>query len=341
MVYFKVDANSKIGSGHLNRCRIISKELERRSISYCFLFSSTPANVIDGINLSSDQYETVDADGDFLQNVSKNSFLVIDSDAIQFSRPLFYDKCKAKNIKTMVMTVNDEPVYHCDLLLNQNILAFGQDYKTASFAKTLLGPEYFILQDKFRVENIPSKESRKEGNSVLVCFGGADPSNITGLILESLEGLEDIVTRAVVVVGGLNPHVEELKKQVAALNSKMEIELLVNVRNMESLMETVDFGIVSCGLTFWEMAVLQVPAFCLAASEREKESAIYLDSENYTQYLGSFDQPPVVGDMVEKIQHTVRNGIENTIFVTKLNHQINVNGVEKVVDEVVNLLESN
>jgi UDP-2,4-diacetamido-2,4,6-trideoxy-beta-L-altropyranose hydrolase len=166
--------------------------------------------------------------------------------------------------------------YYCDLLLNQNISASAAWYRhREEYTLLLLGTRYALLRREFGKWMGWEREVRPCASRVLVTMGGADPADVTGLVLEALELLRLENLEARVVAGGANPHHEQLSERVA--RSKGRVELLTAVANMPELMAWADVAVSAAGSTLWELLFMQLPTVAVAIAENQRPAALRLD----------------------------------------------------------------
>lgn len=342
-VFFLVNANNKIGGGHLVRCSLIADELTEYQVESCFIFTNTDENYKNQIHKNFDVIE-ISEDDSYNPNLQvkiisekggQNCLLVIDSDNPNYYKTSFQTEIRSSGIKLMIITVNPNFEYNTDILLNQNIISLTQEYKTAHFTKKLLGPEYFILDKKYRAKRKKIKKQNPPFN-LLISFGGADYHNLTGKILEALLSISDYFKKLIVVVGGLNNNKEDIVKQIEGIVD-LKIELHIDSKNMDVLMLESDIAITSSGLTFWELSTMEIPSFMIAASEREKAITNYLHSEKYCYKLGDYDNLHNNDETAIEIAKVLDEGIYSSIQVHRLAEQINLNGVELLVKEMISI----
>jgi spore coat polysaccharide biosynthesis predicted glycosyltransferase SpsG len=121
---------------------------------------------------------------------------------------------------------------------------------------------------------------------VLVTLGGADPDNVTLKVIQSLQIVEVEELEAVVVVGGSNPHYENLK--MAVQGSRYPIQLQRNVTNMPELMAWADVAISAGGSTCWELAFMGLPSIVLILAENQRLAVEKLDVMEVAFNLGYY-----------------------------------------------------
>jgi len=173
--------------------------------------------------------------------------------------------------------------YECDFVLNQN-LGVTADWYPQKDAKTrlLLGTRYVQLRDEFLQQKTSDRNPKKRPVSILVTLGGSDPDNVTMKVIAALKTLSDV--EAVVVIGGSNPHWDELQSCVD--EESKNIRLVRNASNMPGLMAQAELAIAAGGTTAWELAYCGVPMMTIVLADNQKSNGEQLAAAGVSINLG-------------------------------------------------------
>lgn len=310
MVAFRVDASTKIGTGHVMRCLTLAEELRKRNCKVRFICRAHPGHMADkisskGFQLSllpapNEAYEVASGQNDYadwlgvkqeedarqtlkaLENKNPD-WLIVD----HYSLDARWEKTLRK-YADQIMVVDDlaNREHDCDLLLDQNYFREPEKrYKgfLPEHCDTLLCPKYALLRPAFCQAR---KFCRMRGNvisRVLVYFGGNDPDNLTGLALEALsdKNLNHLLVDA--VIGPNNPHQEKLENLV---EQRPGTRLHVQPENFTELMLRADLCIGAGGTTTWERLCLGLPSLVITVAENQEEFTKDLDKDGYVKWLG-------------------------------------------------------
>jgi len=341
-IFFRVDADSIIGSGHVIRCEIIADTIreKQKSLNIYFICRSIPEGF--GERLRSKGYEIIilndDLDKEFDEQKSilsqyPSSILIIDSDI-----GLYYTKEYQLGIKAIVdrlaiITFYNDCHFFADIVHNQNIMAKHSDYSVEPHTKLLLGSEYVILNKRFRQLAKEKNNKNQTGYdlNILLSFGGADEPNRTKTIIEALSLLNNRISKIVIVLGALYTQREELEQLIK--NCHIQTVLYQNTDKMPELMFDSDLAITSGGLTSWELGVLRVPNIIIPHSKREILSARYLGENKYAF---------VIYDFLKKNKKDIAsylNKVLNSDYdfrVENLSNELNEDGIDKFVEILLN-----
>ena len=128
------------------------------------------------------------------------------------------------------------------------------------------GSKYFCIRDEFLEEH--PKEFSENVENVLVIFGGADPSNLTGRLYDICELLHDKhpEIKFHFLLGFAYPH-----SGMIVTNEDKNIYVYKDVKRVSSVMSKMDLAITSQGRTVYELASMGVPSIVLAQNDREAQ----------------------------------------------------------------------
>jgi UDP-2,4-diacetamido-2,4,6-trideoxy-beta-L-altropyranose hydrolase len=131
------------------------------------------------------------------------------------------------------------------------------------------GAEYAIIRREFLAARIPARGIPSRVREVLVTFGGADPGNHTGLVLEALaqEPLKDTTVR--IVVGPNFSRAGEVIARARALG----LETLEKIDRLAPWFARADVAVSGGGTTMLELACTGTPTLVLPQNEAEARFA--------------------------------------------------------------------
>lgn len=336
MIYFLVNGDRNIGSGHFGRCLNIARDLSNHKVT--FISWSLDVQFQEVLTSHGISFMKIDCQalGSLAAQLSKidSGLLITDTDNYQVYEPAFQQSVKGKGLKLMIITVTDEYRYYADIVMNQSILSFEQRFITEEYTKLLLGPKYFIFDERYRfLEPAPI---RSVGKTVFIGFGAADPMYYTKQILRSLELIRDFDRwKFNVVLGPLNSgeRVEEIRQM--AENSQCTIEVFYDVKELRELYDQCDLAICSPGRMFWELALFGVRSLIYSSSEREKPSADYLHRHQYAKLVQHCDESWQDQRLIKELLN--QNAIAPKL--RELQEQINPNGLKYICEEIEEIVK--
>lgn len=175
--------------------------------------------------------------------------------------------------------------YYADLVLNQNLSADPILYQhRENDTQLLLGCSYTLLRQEFLTWCHWRREIPAEAQKILVTLGGGDPDNVTLKVLRALQQISYEDLEVIVIVGGANPHYEQLKIESHKL--PFSTRLVKNAANMPELMAWADLAIAAGGSTNWELAFMGVPTVVITIADNQRDIAQKLDQMGVVINLG-------------------------------------------------------
>lgn len=318
-ILLRCDASLSIGSGHVMRCRTLGRELQDHGAVITFLCRRQPGDLI---NLLKQEFDVLtlpeqplaaceglegrDLYGAWLScsqeqdaaqclealaeaDITSASWLVADHYGLdgrwedQMLTGLADGDAPPKLL--VIDDLADRP-HQADLLLDQNFFGEASEQRYQGLlpphCRQLLGPHYALLGPEYAKLH-PLVPPRKELRRVLVFFGGVDPANLTGRVLEALSdsALADLAVD--VVLGRQSPHRQAVAKLVAC---RAHTTLHDPLPSLAGLIARADLAIGAGGVTTWERACLGLPSLVLAIAANQLPFAQALDQAGHLQLLG-------------------------------------------------------
>jgi UDP-2,4-diacetamido-2,4,6-trideoxy-beta-L-altropyranose hydrolase len=311
-VFFRVDASSEIGSGHVIRCLTLAKELGSRGAECVFIMRQHFGHMLSRI--SSEGFKTMSLPlanepcrtnaqstespyelwlGSCWQDDANQvkacigetecDLLIVDHYGIDFRwETMLRSNCK------QLFVIDDlaNRSHNCDLLLDQNLVGGSTDrYRTqvSDNCTMLLGPYYALLQQEY-VTARQSLSRKKTFRNVLVYFGAVDSNNLTGQVISAFLLLDKSDLRLKVVTSSLNPSLDMIKKQVY---KHPRISLFTELSSLAPLMLEADIAVGASGATSWERCCMGLPSLVVSLAENQVEIAKELDRIGLARWLGS------------------------------------------------------
>jgi UDP-2,4-diacetamido-2,4,6-trideoxy-beta-L-altropyranose hydrolase len=233
-------------------------------VSRDFLLHSleVPLGMEGSIASEKDALETIQ----YLNDHGRPDCMVIDN----YSIGLDWER-QVRPLVERILVIDDlaNRAHDCDVLLDQNLCPSFEtryDALVPSHALKLLGPKYALLRPEFYEERGRLRSRDGQIKSVLISFGGSDPSNETLKALQAMLLLGPSIIELEVVLGGGNA-------QAAVSNLCSEIahaRLHRDVSNMAELMAKADLAIGALGTTTWERCLLGLPALAIVLAKNQQ-----------------------------------------------------------------------
>jgi len=284
--FFRVDGGNvySLGMGHIYRCLKMADYLaSEKQIKSTFIMKNIRSGVQkvaemghSTLLLSEDMDEETEIS--HLEEICRDQTLIID---IRNIRNNYFMRLNKSVKKTIYFDDLGNNNYTPHYLVNPSVIADLQKYKkNNSTTKYLVGEKYFILGGHgFKPKSVVNKSI----NKVFVSMGGADPANYTPSVLKLLAELPNNFKTTLVLGPAFNnfEEVDNIVKQ-----SKLDIDILVNAKNMGELMFNHDLAFVAGGDTALELAYTGTPGIVVPTIDYENKIAEFLEKNKIFINLG-------------------------------------------------------
>jgi len=257
--------------GHLFRSVRLAGVLSKRGVRCLFIMKNYP----EGVKFVTNAGFTVDLLDPAISEEEEVSYVV--SHAMQLDALLYIDI--RFSIKRLIEEANKEyvptVVYEdvCDedifptVLINPTLTAQNEKgYEKRENTELLLGIDYLVL-DPF-IEDYARSTFSPEINKLFLCFGGADPCNISNRILKILLGKKDEY-QIVLMLGPAFKFHSDIKKTVQCMDFDKRVTVISNCDDLYSILSSVDAAITAGGTIVYESVSLNIPTFVLPSIDYE------------------------------------------------------------------------
>jgi len=307
-IAIRVDASTRIGSGHVMRCLTLANHLVKRSpdskiVFLCKKHSGHLNNIIMQhgfklielseplINIDKKSnakmwlgcdYQT-DAE-ECLQSFLRNTpidLLIIDHYSLDYCwQDLIIQNIanlhQSKNYKPKLMVIDDlaNRKHNCDFLLDQTLGRNKQDYLglVPKACQLFLGKEYMLLRDEFTQTRLMAKVKRAETHQIknmLVSLGGTDPDNITDTIISWLIKLKQQHCQITAIII-VNEQSPFLSSLQKLAKGNSWLKITCAPKSMADLILNADIAIGTAGGSAWERCCLGLPTLTITSAANQK-----------------------------------------------------------------------
>jgi len=289
-VYFRVDASTHIGSGHVMRCLSLANQLQK--FGYEIFFVLRPQNgdlstfiaelgykviKLNRLNTftnprSTDDYKSwlqvteIQDAKEFLSIALDAKIVVVDHYGIN----LAWEEFVKSSINCKLVVIDDLVRQHnADLIIDQTYGADPNEYLSHSTAKYVLtGSEYALLNNQFSDFHKLAFKEREANNShkLLISMGGVDMPNATLKVLEALL-IREAKFETTVLLSERAP-----KFNLVSSFCKRNEDWVKHIsfsNNMAQLMLNHTIAIGAPGSTSWERACMGLPSIIIPLAKNQ------------------------------------------------------------------------
>lgn len=276
-VLIRCDASKEIGLGHITRCLELAKQLKKKDFE--IIFAIKPYEIcIEKIKEKDFSYvscslENFDYKKWILDCINKLNIDIFIADVRDGLPCELITLIKSKNILTIAIDEPSDYAKECDLCFYP---PHAKIDKTLYKGKVYQGLEYVILREEFYG---PFEKVKNEIPNILVMMGGTDAHNLTLDILKELEFKKDNFSINV-ILNKKNKQYEDVilfKK-----NSNKNIKIFSNINNMSMFLNNIDFGIISFGVSTYELLCKRIPNVNICLDDEHFNSCDFFEKNSYS-----------------------------------------------------------
>lgn len=267
-IAFRVDGNSKMGTGHFARCIALASKIRKTEANVALVTSS-----LSDAKFSSDpvwRSKVLEVPTGRQSHALIISSILKVGDAVVLDGYHFDEELekelKSRGLKVATIDDNAERRFSSDWVLNGNVHALRLRYRTAKHTRRALGPKYFIFSNEVLSARKPRRFPVRV-QKILVTMGGADPDNEAEKALRAIALLKDPDLDVTVVSGASNVHHDRIVR--CAKTMPYRCTVLRSTSRIGELMSRADVGISSAGRVAAEMAFLGLPSLKIVLAENQ------------------------------------------------------------------------
>ncbi len=309
-ILFRADGNSTAGLGHLYRLFALV-EMLKANFECVFLTSELSAkNVIPKeyeIKCIPAEVATID-EPDWLKKKFDPTKHIIIADGYAFTAN-YQQKLHKAGFKLMYIDDLAIEEMAADIVVNHAVGITANDYKKQPYTTMALGTNYAILRPPF----LNATHKRRTITTVqhaFVCFGGADPKNLTAQTVRALFQFDEI-SEIHVVVGAAYQHAIDFDAPQS--NKTIKIHKNITSDEMVNIMQLCQLAIVPSSTILYEVCAVQIPV--LSGFYVENQARIY---NGFLEHKAIFG----LGDFNELSPEKLITSIAEVLQNKRLNNQL-------------------
>ena len=251
-----------VGMGHFMRCFAIGEEARARGIDVTFLvnraydFQQQRCDAIGATLRTADALGSDAAQLDAM--LAPDDWLLVDS----YEATSEYLAALHRFARVAVIDdLNTFDRFDCDIVINAAMSASRDAYTSKSTARLLLGAKYALIRREFLTRTITKNPER----SVVVMFGGSDPTGLSSQVAERLlEALPDVSIS--VVLGPAGTQSWPLSK---LFSRPRRLKIYSAPAKVSKVLRNAGLVVTAAGGSVGEVAAMRLPALVLVAYDNQ------------------------------------------------------------------------
>lgn len=276
---FVAIAGNRVGFGHLNRCLSLAECASHSGFLVSFLlFGDNEARekvenagfTCQLESFASLEYRSIHS---FIGRIERPDALVADISYLTLFRSMddvkgIFDLFHGFAGKTVMIDSMGEQALASrvpDLAVDMLVVPYvgAKESGTKSWL-SLAGADYAVLAPPY--QHLPERSVRKNSDRILVSCGGGDPTALTPIVLEGLNGVLKVLEIRVIVGPLFAPPLKATLKELAS-SSLHTIHLVDSPQCLVGDMQWCDLAVATSGLIKYELAATSTPAVLISIDD--------------------------------------------------------------------------
>jgi UDP-2,4-diacetamido-2,4,6-trideoxy-beta-L-altropyranose hydrolase len=305
-IVFRCDFDQIIGGGHLSRCLALARQLPN-AFKAIFCVRGEPLFINDHLSKLGVSFLAIP------NSLSLSQEIQLLDKSIHWDRvdAIFFDitnsftfsriselpeylEAMSKRVpnSALIDSMDEDSLLHLNksLAVRRVITPYAGAQRVSGPFEHLFGPEFFILNIKNILAEMPSKKISAIAERITITMGQSDPTSLSLLVLKALRLVANSTPLNIkLVVGPLFS--ADLQSQInqMAKNYPCPLEILYSPNDMLDCYLWSDITIASTGLTKYELAILGVPAVLISPNKKMAKLQEKYDALGVSLHLGSGD----------------------------------------------------
>jgi UDP-2,4-diacetamido-2,4,6-trideoxy-beta-L-altropyranose hydrolase len=191
-----------------------------------------------------------------------------------------------------IVVIDDFPGrrHDCDILIDPTPGRLPLVYSgvVSKRAALLLGVEYYMVGEAFRLERptaLARRRQGKEARDLLIACGATDPSNLTR---RALDELRDVAwaSQITVVLSAAAPHLQSVRDAISHLQTRARLVVDASASEIAALYSSADLAIGAAGVSTYERCCLGLPTIMVVTADNQRDNAAATEAAGAVHFLG-------------------------------------------------------
>jgi spore coat polysaccharide biosynthesis predicted glycosyltransferase SpsG/RimJ/RimL family protein N-acetyltransferase len=205
----------------------------------------------------------INSETQFIENLDQNQIVILDGYHFDTT---YQKQIKAKDCKLVCIDDLHDKEFVADLIINHTPGVKVEDYKAQPYTRFALGLDYALLRPAFLQQAAKPRKIEKI-ETLLICFGGSDPKNLTQNALEVALGFQQF-KKIIVVTGGAYNMSEDF--QFLLKKPRIEYHHNLNDISMMAVLMEAELAIVPASGILFEAIAAECIVITTAVVDNQK-----------------------------------------------------------------------
>lgn len=327
-IAFRLEANERIGIGHLMRCLTIIRELKKVGIeSTIYAVSAIDKALMEG-NAHFIKMDTVafsEEDARILKKYMdkrKECVLFIDSYEVT---PQYVQSLKKYSRIIMADSFCD---YQVEMVIQPNAFLSQMQEQEGNAEVYLKGLSYQPVRHEFFENHL---EIKREVNHILILSGGTFPKQFCEGLLEELYMWNKAANVSIVLGNYVS---DDIDRELHERFDRCKLQIHRNVSNMSEIMCENDVVISACGSTIFEIMACGAPVIAYSMADNQRYALERLQKDAGILYAGDITENGIFKKILTYLEELKEVDLRKK-QVYSMKKMISCNGAENIVRKII------
>lgn len=256
-IVFRADGSPTVGLGHIYRLMAFYELVTGKYQKLFIVNSVSPISQFEEeIDYLQVPFTNSEEEVEWIKENFDPTNVILVLDGYNFNEDY---QAKLKSIGFRIIFVDDHVAFtqHADIVLNHALGVTSSCYHSMPYTRYALGSDFALLRKAF-LEVVYNDRKLKDIDTILVCFGGADPLGLTERMINMITRISS-VSKINVILGGSN---ETFKDNFNLIGTQLVVYRNLNASEMINVMLESDLAIASSSTISYELCCCQTPMIC-------------------------------------------------------------------------------
>lgn len=337
IIYFRADANSHVGNGHIMRCLTIADACMEQGMQPVFLLADdTPQALVREreyeTHVFATDYRDMESELPLYEKVAEPGAVIL-ADSY-FLTMNYMEQLQRRGYHVAWMDDLGEQSYPADYLINYNLYAEELDYRkrTQAGIRYLLGASYAPVRPVF-IRNV--YRVKQTVQKILITTGASDPYHAGYLFAEALLN-DDPDWQVTVICGAYNTDVPKLLKLSEEYGNRLQV--MEHLTDLSDVMYESDLAIAAAGSTLYELCAVGVPALVYEFADNQHQGAEAFSKRTGRRCLGDLRlQPKEAAKTACEEAKKLKDHAERKRISIKMQELSDGHGAERIAERLKTL----
>ena len=300
MLYFRIDMNEVIATGHAMRCLAIADAARQMGEDSTFILADAKAVAL----VKERGYHTIVLDTDW-RNMDlelQSLFKIIEREKIDSilvdSYQITPEYLKSLRKRVKVAYLDDLNAFHYNVDV---LICYANYYRKYNYeeryqdVRLCLGMPYVPLRSVFA--GCKPKEIAETVNHLLLLSGGSDTMNILDRLLESIPKKD--YEKIDVICGVYYQKYEEMCKKY---KESKNVHIHKAVTDIERYMQEADLAVSAGGSTLYELCAMGTPVISYAFVDNQLDNVLSFQKDGIIDYAGDARSDDIISNINEYLK---------------------------------------